>query len=75
VHDIVVSGNQVSGNFQRGILIVRGNNGANNVVDGIEVVGNGVRTNGDQGILVSGGTLSENAIISDILIDANTNTL
>lgn len=72
VHDIVVSGNQVSGNFDRGILIVGGNNGVNNLVDGVDVVANNVRSNGNQGILVSGGTLSENAVISDILINANT---
>jgi parallel beta-helix repeat protein len=72
VHGIVVSGNQVSGNFDRGILIVGGNNGVNNIVDGIDIVGNNVRSNGNQGIFVSGGILSENAVISDILIDANT---
>lgn len=72
VHDIAVSGNQVSGNFQRGILISGGNNSLNNVVDGIDVIANNVRTNGDQGILISGGTLSENAVVSDVLIDGNT---
>jgi hypothetical protein len=71
VHDITVSTNQVSGNFQRGIFVSGGNNSTNNIVDGIDVISNSVRSNGDQGILVSGGTLSENASITDILINGN----
>lgn len=72
VHDVVVAGNQATGNFDRGIIIVGGNNSVNNVVDGIDVVGNNLRANGGQGILVTGGMLSENATVSDVLIDGNT---
>ena len=67
VHDVTVSNNQVSDNFNRGIIINGGTETVNAILNGIDVLSNSVRSNGTQGILVTGGTLSENATISDVL--------
>jgi hypothetical protein len=71
VHDIVVSGNQVTRNFNRGILIAGGTESTNAVLTGIQVLSNGVSSNGSQGILLSGGTESVNVVLTGIDILSN----
>jgi parallel beta-helix repeat protein len=72
VHDVTISGNQVSGNSVGGILVTGGTNSLNSLIEGIEIILNNTRSNGGQGILITGGTNSTDATISDLLIEGNT---
>jgi len=88
VHDILISGNQVTGNDRRGIVIT-GGNAVDAIIDNITISNNTVQKNGTAiscpatapncaGIVVSGGsnntgdTGSDNATISNVSVTGNT---